>query len=128
MEIEKPNFYTCNVCGNMVGLIKNKGGQLVCCNVPMKKLEPNTVDASHEKHVPVYEYKDNQLTVKIGEVEHPMSEEHHIEWICIMQNNKVQRKSLNINEKPTAVFYVDDIKDLEIYCYCNLHGLWMSKA
>jgi len=124
----QPNFYECSICGNLVGLVRNGKGKMICCNQPMSKLEPNTVDAAKEKHVPVYEYKENLLTVTVGETEHPMLEEHNIEWICIMQNNHVQRQRLNVGEAPVATFHVDNIDNLEIYCYCNLHGLWLLKG
>ncbi|HBG22439.1 MAG TPA: desulfoferrodoxin, partial [Peptococcaceae bacterium] len=44
-------FYRCETCGNIVELINNGGGELVCCGKPMTKLEANTTDASQEKHV-----------------------------------------------------------------------------
>ena len=46
--------YRCPICGNMVEVVGEGGGKLVCCGSPMEKLEANTVDASHEKHVPVF--------------------------------------------------------------------------
>jgi superoxide reductase len=45
-------FYQCDVCGNLVELINNGGGELVCCDQPMTELKANTVDAAVEKHVP----------------------------------------------------------------------------
>ena len=42
----------------------------------MKELIPGSVDAAAEKHVPVYEVKDGHVCVTIGEVDHPMIEEH----------------------------------------------------
>ncbi len=46
-------FFCCEICGNMVVLIKSGGGTLVCCDQEMTLLEANTIDASVEKHVPV---------------------------------------------------------------------------
>jgi len=121
---EGVKFFRCNVCGNIVGLIKNGGGQLVCCGKPMEKLEANTTDAAAEKHVPVAERKDGKLYVKVGSVEHPMTEAHYIEWIAVTDETGTQRISLSPSDKPEAVFY--DKENVEIYAYCNLHGLWKT--
>ena len=43
-------FYRCELCGNMVALIKKGGGTLVCCGQNMTKLEANSTDAAKEKH------------------------------------------------------------------------------
>lgn len=117
-------FFRCNVCGNIVGLIKNGGGQLVCCGKPMEKLEANTTDAAVEKHVPVAERRDGKLYVKVGSAEHPMTEAHYIEWIAVTDGTSTQRIALSPSDKPEAVFC--DKENVEIYAYCNLHGLWKT--
>ena len=72
-------FYRCEVCGNMVALLKIGGGTLTCCGQAMTKLEPNTTDASKEKHVPVITRENGKIKVSIGSVLHPMTLEHYIE-------------------------------------------------
>ena len=120
---EKAIFYRCELCGNIVGLIKDGGGELVCCGKPMVKLEPNTVDAAQEKHVPVYEKKGDILSVQVGSVEHPMTAEHYIEWIAVETPDMMQRHVLAPGEKPRAEFHVNS-DEIEVFAYCNLHGLW----
>ncbi|HHV59822.1 MAG TPA: desulfoferrodoxin [Clostridiaceae bacterium] len=120
----KVAFYQCGICGNMVGLIKDGGGQLVCCGQPMNKLEANTVDASREKHVPVAVRKDGKIYVDVGSVLHPMTKEHYIEWIAVVSDDGTERISLAPGNEPKAVFC--DRKNAEVYAYCNLHGLWKS--
>jgi superoxide reductase len=92
----------------------------------MKKLEANIVDAVFEKHIPVVEVKDGIATVRVGSIDHPMIEEHYIKWIYLKCDDKVQRTSLKPGMKPEATFYVDDDKNIEVYAYCNLHGLWKT--
>ena len=41
-------FFRCSICGNLVGLVHNGGGPLVCCGKPMDVLEANTTDAAQE--------------------------------------------------------------------------------
>ncbi|PRR84286.1 desulfoferrodoxin [Clostridium vincentii] len=115
-------FYRCEICGNIVSLINNGGGQLVCCGQPMKKLEANTTDGAKEKHVPVAIRKDDKIHVQVGSVNHPMTEEHYIQWIAVVSKNSIERISLSPGDEPKAVFVDKD--DVEVYEYCNLHGLW----
>ena len=90
------------------------------------ELVPNTVDAAQEKHVPVVEVKENNLVlVKVGEVEHPMQEEHYIMWIAqVIGETLVKKIDLNPGDKPQALF--ENKEDAEYYAYCNLHGLWKN--
>jgi desulfoferrodoxin len=121
---ENVQFFRCAICGNIVGLIKNGGGHLVCCGKPMEKLVANTADAAAEKHIPVVERKDGKLNVTVGSVEHPMTEAHYIEWIAVTDGTSTQRISLSPTDKPQATFC--DRASGEIYAYCNLHGLWKT--
>lgn len=120
-------FYVCKVCGNLVEVVNEGGGHLVCCNQPMVELKANTVEASFEKHIPVVELKDGILNVKVGSVEHPMTEEHHISWIYVKYDGTTQKTKLNAGMKPEASFFVGEAKNIEIYAYCNLHGLWKAE-
>ncbi len=125
--LEKLQVYKCDVCGNMVEILNVGGGTLTCCGKPMRLLTENTVDAAVEKHIPVAEEKDGMLFVKVGEVEHPMTPEHFIQWIeVITKDGQVLRKHLNPEEKPLATFKVTGDVD-RVREYCNLHGLWSNK-
>lgn len=116
-------FYRCEICGNIVGLVHDGGGELVCCAQPMYKLEPNTVDAAKEKHVPVCEKDGNKVVVKVGSVPHPMTEEHWIQWILLEEPDRTQRILLKPGDEPMAEFCVKG-DSFEVFAYCNLHGLW----
>ncbi len=122
-------FYICKHCGNMIGTIHNSGVPIVCCGEPMTELKPNTVDAAQEKHLPVVAIEGNIVKVKVGSVEHPMAEEHHIAWIYLETAQGGQRKKLAVGSKPEAEFALTaDDKVLGVYEYCNLHGLWLTKV
>jgi superoxide reductase len=125
MSNEK-KFFRCNVCGNIVGLIREGGGELVCCGQPMELLIPNTSDGATEKHVPVARREGGKLVVDIGSAPHPMIPEHYIMWIAVSQGNRMQRVSLNPGEAPQAVFEIAD-GPATIYEYCNLHSLWKAE-
>ena len=118
-------FYKCARCGQIISIVKKTGVPVMCCGQAMQEIVPGTTDASQEKHVPVFEVKENKVTVTIGAVEHPMTEEHYIEWIAVQTRLGNQRKSLKPNDKPEATFkLVDGDEVLAVYAYCNLHGLW----
>ena len=121
--MKERTFYRCEICGNIVGIVKDGGGELICCGQPMDLLVPNTVDAAQEKHVPVYEKEGDVLKVQVGSVPHPMLEEHHIEWIMVEEPNRSQRVILKPGDEPKAEFKLFG-DDFEVYEYCNLHGLW----
>ena len=118
-------FYRCSVCGQMVAIVKKKGCPIMCCGKPMEEIIPGTTDAAVEKHVPVYEVKDNIVSVTVGSVEHPMIPEHYIEWISLQTKFGNQRSALQPGEAPKADFALlpgDEV--LAVYAYCNLHSLW----
>ena len=120
-------FFRCEHCGNIIEMVEDKGVPVVCCGQRMTELVAGTSDGAREKHVPVYEVKDNIVHVKVGEVAHPMIPEHYIEWIVLQTKNGVQRKELNPGDKPEACFALCDGDEAEaVYAYCNLHGLWKA--
>ncbi len=116
-------IYKCSICGNIVEMVHEGEGQLVCCGQPMGLMEENTTDAVKEKHVPVIEKVDNGYTVKVGSVAHPMEEKHYIEWIELIAGEKAYRKFLKPGDDPEAFFCVD-ADEVTAREYCNLHGLW----
>lgn len=117
-------FFKCPKCGNVVELLHEGPGQLVCCGEPMKELVANTVDASNEKHIPFVQNIDGKIVAKIGSVTHPMEEKHYIEWIAFEHDNTVKRIALKPGEAPEAHF--KQVEKCTVYAYCNLHGLWKT--
>ena len=123
----KQVFYRCNHCGNIVAFVKASGVPVVCCGEKMTEIIPGTVDASREKHIPVWSVEGNIVHVTVGSVEHPMLPEHFIEWISIETKQGNQRKELRPGEKPEACFALCEGDEVEaVYAYCNLHGLWKA--
>ena len=122
-------FYRCETCGQIVAIVRRTAAPLVCCGKPMKEIVPGTVDASQEKHLPVIEQNGNTVTVRVGSVEHPMLEEHHIEWIALQTKMGNQRKLLKAGDKPEACFALcDGDAPVAAFEWCNLHGLWKTEA
>jgi len=122
---EKNQIYRCEICGNIIEVLHEGADALVCCGQPMNLLKAKDKDQGQEKHVPVVEKTDKGIKVKVGSIEHPMIEEHYIEWIEVISNNKVYRRFLKAGEKPEAEFCVNKV-DL-VREYCNVHGLWTNQ-
>ena len=120
-------IFICEKCGNMVELLPKGTCPVKCCGEPLKELIPNTTDAANEKHVPVVTVNGNEITVKVGEVEHPMLKEHYINFIAVETTKGVMRKNLAPGEEPIAKFVLADGEEyVAAYEYCNLHGLWKA--
>lgn len=122
---QRKQIYKCEICGNIVEVLHEGQGALVCCGKEMKLFMENTTDASKEKHVPVIEKNGTTITVKVGSIPHPMEEKHHIEWIELIADEKFCRQFLKPGDVPEAVFYLcEEPEKLHAREYCNLHGLW----
>ncbi len=124
--MSETKFYICEKCGNIAGKIHDSGVPMVCCGQKMTRLEPGTVDASREKHLPVVEVEGNTVRVTVGSVLHPMAEEHSILWVYLETDKGGQRKCLEVGAPPVVAFALADEKPVAAYAYCNLHGLWKT--
>ena len=119
-------IYKCEICGNIVEVLHEGVGALVCCGEEMKEMEAKTEDSSVEKHVPFIEKTANGVLVKVGQnQDHPMLEEHYIEWIQIIADGSAYRKFLKPGGKPQAEFEIK-ANNITAREYCNIHGLWKS--
>ena len=116
-------IYLCEICGNMVEVVQNGAGTLVCCGEDMTLLEERTADATKEKHVPVIEKTSDGVKVKVGSVPHPMADAHYIEWIEIIADGKVYCQILKPGDEPEATFCIDAEK-ITAREHCSIHGLW----
>ena len=125
---EKFDLYKCQVCGNVVQVLLNGVGQLVCCEQPMTNMVPREESGNElaEKHTPVIEQDENKRFVRLRM--HPMTEEHYIQFIEVYTKDKknLHLKFLEPNE--IAEFDITNFEDeLETLELCNIHGLWRSK-
>ena len=119
------SVYKCGLCGNMVEFVHDGGTVPVCCGVEMNQVVENTQEAAVEKHIPVVEKIQGGFKISVGEVEHPMADEHYIEWIEVLVGSLVYRKQLKPGEAPVAEFMIA-AETVTARAYCNLHGLWKA--
>jgi superoxide reductase len=126
MARERYQVYKCELCGKIIEILHGGGPVPVCCNQDMILQAENTVDAAQEKHVPMIEKVEGGYKVMVGEVAHPMGEDHWIEWIEIIADGYTLRKYLDPGDQPEAVFQTG-AQSVTARAYCNLHGFWKAE-
>jgi len=113
-------------CGAMHQALHDGAGDPVCCGKPMVRIKDNFIDAAEEKHIPVIKkIEDKKIEVSVGSVEHPMTNEHYIEWVEVRDGQKSVRKFLEPERKPVLTFNILS-DNFEVRAYCNQHGLWKA--
>ena len=123
---ESIKFYKCLICGNVIRVIKGDTKRIVCCGKQMAEMAANTTDAAVEKHLPVYEIVEDEIVVKVGEIEHPMEKEHYIMWIVQVTDERITEVKLFPEQSTeTRLPYK---AGSTIYAYCNKHGLWKTRV
>ena len=120
-------IYICDRCNNICQILHETSGDLSCCGEEMRLLNENSIDAVIEKHIPIVEQDGVNVKIKVGEVEHPMLDNHHIEFIEVITNVNIYRKYLKFGQKPEASFTLQEDEVIQkVREYCNLHGLWRN--
>lgn len=119
-------LYRCPICRNIIFIVEGNVHPVRCCGQEPVELIANTTDGAFEKHVPAYEMDGDNINVTVGEVEHPMTEEHYIMFVALVDKENVNIVKLKPTDKPKATFKY--VKGSKIYEYCNLHGLWVKEV
>ncbi|MCP4750217.1 MAG: desulfoferrodoxin [Proteobacteria bacterium] len=123
---EKKAIYGCEKCGNVAESLWDGKTEISCCNQTMTKQVPNTVDAAQEKHVPVIVKNGNKVTVKVGDVAHPMTPDHYILFVEVLAGDKVYRHDFKEGDTVAEAVFLIEETDITARAYCNLHGFWQS--
>lgn len=121
-------FLRCKHCGNFITFIKDAGVSLECCGEKMTELIPNSSEGAADKHTPEVSVTGDTVTVKVGHAPHAMEDKHYVEFVYLNTTGGGQVKILKPGEEPEAVFNAAQDTPLEVYEYCNLHGLWTAKV
>lgn len=116
-------FYICNHCGNIITKLSDSNVPVMCCGEEMAELVPNTKEAAVEKHKPVVIEEDGKRYAVVGSVVHPMTEEHYIEWMVVDYGDHYRTYHFHAGDEP-KVKLCKKCEVVDIYAYCNLHGLW----
>ncbi len=91
-------------------------------------LDSSSAEGAGEKHLPMVEKDGGKITVKVGSVFHPMTQEHSIEWIFLETRNGGQFIKLSPTDEPIGRFALAEGDEaVAAYAYCNLHGFWKTE-
>lgn len=122
----------CEKCGTVITFLTGDGDNVTCCGDEMKLLKAVDTETSREKHLPKIDRNEGTVRVDVGEVSHPMEDEHYIEWIYLQTKRGGQFVRLKANEEPRATFGVSGEtpgdEPIAVYAYCNKHGLWKTEV
>jgi superoxide reductase len=116
----------CKTCGNIVEVICQDPAEEKCCDSNLDVFEEKTTGEGEPKHKPVVTRIDNAYNVKVGEVEHPMDEDHYIAMIEILADGQSHKQYLNPGDKPEATFEIPEADEIVVREFCTKHGLWRT--
>ena len=126
-KMNKLIFYKCQICGNITIKFMDKGVTLFCCGQKMNEVAVGQSDGAVKKHKPVVYLEGAKVDVKVGEVAHPMTEEHYISHVILETTNGFQVVQLATENTPEAQFCLPkNEKPVSVYSICNLHGIFVT--
>lgn len=123
---ERLEIYKCHICGNVVQVLLNGMGDLVCCGENMEHLKAQFQENElGEKHVPQITEENEKKIVKLEK--HPMVNEHFIQFVevCSKDKNEIRLKYFYPNQK--IEYDITDFEEAGVIELCNIHGLWRNK-
>ena len=132
----KLGIYKCKICGNIAQVFIEGEGELICCGEEMELLQTQYEENElGEKHVPeFYDVHEGCETGVCREVKyvsvrkHPMTNEHHIQFIEVMNKEKNELRLKFFKPENTPEYKVAGFEgDLQAIELCNIHNLWRSK-
>lgn len=79
--VEHGKIFKCEDCGSIVEVLVDAHEEKDCCDSSKNVIEPQTEGDKAPKHVPVISVDGNEVTVAVGEVQHPMDDDHFIQFV-----------------------------------------------
>ena len=121
-------FYMSENYANIITKLTSNGAPMMVDGKELTLIQPGAIDAAVEKHVPAVSVEGNLIHVNVGEVNHPMTEEHYIPWVVLETSHGAQVRWLQPTDAPSVSFLLAEGEDAKVvYAYCNLHGLWQKE-
>lgn len=123
---KKMEIYKCDVCSNVVEVVHEGEGTLVCCNENMKLMSEHMASENNPHYAHIEHIDDVEKKVTFT---HCATIEHHIEFIEAISNDGIyiKRKYLKETDKPEMSFKCNCKEGFYIRIYCNIDGVWTTK-
>lgn len=125
--MKEVKFYRCKHCGNIIVKLIDSKVPVKCCGENMEEIIPNSTECAQEKHIPTVNRVGNVVMVCVSDVIHPMTEKHLINFVLLHTANGYYVKEFVYTDEPKCEFMIkEDEEVINVYAYCNLHGLWKN--
>ncbi|MGL4950499.1 MAG: desulfoferrodoxin family protein [Mycoplasma sp.] len=118
----------------MLKFLKLKNGEVIVdseltnSQEVLEELSIKTEDVGFEKHLPYVFIENHKVCSRTGkDIFHPHTAEHHMVWFKLVIDGKVvETIGLDGTKEPSVVFNTEivDGQNIDVYAYCNLHGVW----
>ena len=118
-------IFKCEDCGSILHVCVEGDGD--SCDSNLLAVPVQTEGDKAPKHKPVVEIDGNKVTVKVGEVAHPMDDDHYIQFLAVEAGNEQYAKCFKPGDVAEATFTVNSTDDIKALAFCNQHGLWSSE-
>ncbi len=116
-NILRSKFYVCPICNN---IIRTVGDTVIsCCGISLPPLEAEETNADHQ--ITIEKVEDEHFVT----VNHDMTKEHYISFICYMTSDRVQ--FVKFYPEGNAETRLNFRGSGYLYIYCNKHGLMKKK-
>ncbi|WP_299526010.1 desulfoferrodoxin family protein [uncultured Methanobrevibacter sp.] len=129
--VEYGKIFKCDDCGSIVEVLVGADAESKSCDTSINVLEPQTDGDKAPKHVPVVSIEGNKVIIAVGEVQHPMDDDHFIQFVELNVGDETYIKHFKPGDIPKATFTVDadllEANEPIAKEFCNLHGLWASQ-
>ena len=124
---EEPEFYRCPVCGAVSVCCRPAGapqGEAAepgrCCGRPMERLLPQDGSTEGDEHRLEYcifgGFSHNTIRIEVDRGCHPMTQDHHIEWIYLRTYQGGQMKYL---PRPGEAAVLFSMASEDAYSFCD---------
>lgn len=113
-NMQKTKFYICPICSNIIHSVGD--ATISCHGITLFPLESDLPDKQHQINIEII---DDEYYVTIN---HEMSKNHYISFICAVSDNSVQLTKLYPESNAEARYKISRVK--AIYYYCNNDGLY----
>ena len=116
-------FYKCEECDSVLMQIFNSHSEINCCGKLLNPIKPQKPD---DLHTIFADFNGDNVTVTIGERNHPMDSEHRILFITVQTRDRILIKKLPNNRRASAKFH-GVTGECRIYAFCSVHGLFCDR-
>ena len=81
-------IFKCEECKNIIELFDGENKNIECCGKQMNEEVPNSNEGDPKKHKPSCVIDGGIVRVSVGDITHPMDDDHFITFIAMIKDGK----------------------------------------